>query len=94
MQGDRMEINVEKLIEQKVEELEFEIIANEIMETQINNFIRKNLEPLLKSKIDNIISKEIVSIMSERPITTDDGWGIQESLKTLKRCSNVSLLKK
>lgn len=89
-----MEINVEKLIEQKVEELEFEIIANEIMETQINNFIRKNLEPLLKSKIDNIISKEIVSIMSERPITTDDGWGIQESLKTLKRCSNVSLLKK
>ena len=88
-----MDINIEKLIQERIENMDLTGMARD----EIRDFIRRDtanqLKKIIEEEVRGIIKEEIAKVMAGE-VKTDDGWGKKESYPCFEDLFKLTFRKK
>lgn len=76
-----MELNIEALVRQQIEEIDFHQLVRQEIRELISKTVKSDIEKATKEEVKAIIKEEIVLAM-KGPVKTDDGWGKKETFES------------
>lgn len=67
-------INIDQLIKERIEELDIERLARDVLRDMISRELFTEIRQVLRNKADELVEQEIADFLG-RPVETNNGWG-------------------
>jgi hypothetical protein len=73
-----MEINIEKLVAERIEDMDLDHVVKEIVGGLITKDVKESITKNVKEEC-LVMIRERINVILNGPVTTDDGWGKREA---------------
>lgn len=87
-----MNVDVEKLIQSRIDDMDFETLARDEMRSYIKDAAEAELKKVTREEIQAIIKGAIAEAM-QNGVETNDGWGKVEKFESFEQMFKIYLKK-